>query len=64
MKIKQRLKDQHAWEAEHGNDADPDRFAREILPVIQDVSLTELANATGLSVQYCGLIRRGLKVPH
>lgn len=63
-KIKQRREDQRAWEAEHGDNADSELFKREILPAIQNISLTELARLTGLSVQYCGLIRRGLKVPH
>lgn len=63
-KISQRLKEQKTWEAEHGREADPQMFVREILPSLQGVSLGAMANATGLSPQYCSLIRRGLKVPH
>lgn len=49
-KIKQRRADRQTWEAENGSDTDSELFKREILPAIQSVSLTELANATGLSV--------------
>jgi CRISPR-associated endonuclease Cas1 len=52
-----------AWERENAR-PDPDIFAREILPLIADVPLRRLAAATGLSIQYCGLIRRGLRTPH
>ncbi|MGB3306369.1 MAG: CRISPR-associated endonuclease Cas1 [Thermomicrobiales bacterium] len=62
-KLKERWEAQREWDAE-GVHADPEVFRREILPAIQGVSLTELARVTGLSVQYCGLIRRGLKMPH
>lgn len=63
-KIKQRREDQRAWEAEHGFKVDPEAFTRDIMPQLTEISLTLLANATGLSVQYCSLIRGGLKVPH
>jgi hypothetical protein len=43
---------------------DPDLFAREVLPAIQEVSLRRLAAATGLSLRYVSLIRRGEQVPH
>ncbi len=39
-------------------------FKREILPMLQDVSLGMMAKATGLSEQDCSLIRRGGYVPH
>jgi CRISPR-associated endonuclease Cas1 len=52
-----------AWERENAR-PDPDIFAREILPLIVDVPLRSLAAATGLSIQHCGLIRRGLRTPH
>lgn len=32
--------------------------------MLQDVSLGMMAKATGLSEQYCSLIRRGEYVPH
>lgn len=63
-KNSQRMKEQKIWEAEHGIDPDPEVFTRDILPRLQEVSLGSLAKATGLSQQYCSLIRRGLKVPH
>lgn len=63
-KNSQHMKVQAAWEAENGTGADPEVFRREILPHLQDMSLGMLAKATGLSEQYCSLIRRGLYVPH
>ena len=39
-------------------------FREEILPKIQSLSLRQLADATGLSIDYCSKIRRGIKVPH
>jgi hypothetical protein len=44
--------------------AHPEVFAREILPAIQSVPLSKVAAATGLSIQHCGMVRRGLRVPH
>lgn len=63
-KIRQRREDQRAWEAENEEGTNHEAFSRDILPQLQRVSLTLLANATGLSVQYCSLIRRGRSVPH
>lgn len=63
-KNRQHMQDQAAWEAEHGMEADPEVFRREILPELQGVSLGVMAKATGLSEQYCALIRRGEYVPH
>jgi len=59
-----RMKEQRIWEAEHGVAADPEVFTRNVLPLLQGVSLGAMAKATGLSQQYCSLVRRGLKVPH
>jgi hypothetical protein len=39
-------------------------FRREILPLIQEVPLRRLVEATGLSLRYCSLIRRGERIPH
>lgn len=39
-------------------------FVDEILPEIQSFSLNQLSDATGLSVDYCSKIRRGIKIPH
>lgn len=51
-----------AWDLENER-PDPEAFGREILPAIQGVSLGKLAQATGLSVLYCGLVRGALRVP-
>lgn len=63
-KNSQRMKEQKSWEAEHSTEADPEMFRRDILPKLRGVSLGVMANATGLSQQYCSQIRRGLKMPH
>lgn len=63
-KNSQRMREQKIWESEHGFQAEPEVFKREILPTLQQVSLGAIAKSTGLSEQYCSLIRRGLKVPH
>jgi CRISPR-associated endonuclease Cas1 len=43
---------------------DPEEFRRRILPGLQAVPIEEMARATGLSVRYCSMIRRGLYMPH
>jgi CRISPR-associated endonuclease Cas1 len=43
---------------------DPEVFVTEILPGLQEVPLRVMAEATGLSVPYCSVIRRGLQTPH
>jgi hypothetical protein len=65
-KVSRSKREQAEWEAEHGTEADPAVFRREILPHRQDVPLSvmAMARATGLSEQYCSLIRRGMRVPH
>jgi hypothetical protein len=65
VKTAQRKRELAAWEAEHGNaHTDSLMFTAEILPHLQQVSLGTMAKATGLSMQYCSLIRRGQKFPH
>jgi hypothetical protein len=52
------------WEATNSRNWDPDTFRREILPGLQGVTVTSMAVASGLSIQYCSLIRNGKNVPH
>jgi hypothetical protein len=53
------------WTATHPKPvADPEFFANEILPVIQELPLSDLVRATGLTAGYLSLIRSGTKVPH
>jgi hypothetical protein len=42
----------------------PSAFQRDILPLIQAVPLSRLQRATGLSIRYVSLIRRGERTPH
>jgi len=60
----QRMQEVREWEAEHGAERDSQKFTREILPKLQGVPLRMLMDATGLSLRYCSLIRRGEKVSH
>ncbi len=52
------------WERLNGRFKDAGDFALDILPGLQTVPLSSLMDATRLSLRYCSLIRRGLKVPH
>jgi hypothetical protein len=53
------------WNVSHPETiADPVVFAREILPAIREVPLSELARATGLTHGYLSQIRSGKSVPH
>jgi CRISPR-associated endonuclease Cas1 len=64
-RMQQRRREEAEWEAAHPDtEVDELVFTTEILPQLQDVSLSTMMRATGLSQQYCSLIRRGLKVPH
>lgn len=49
---------------ETGHDKpDADEFTREILPLLEGVTLSKMKAATGLSVAMCARVRRGY-VPH
>lgn len=52
------------WEQEHRGPTDGGGFARDVLPRLQGMPLSALTQATGLSLRYCSLIRRGERVPH
>jgi len=52
-----------AWDGAPG-DADEATFRRDILPALQRLPLSAIMRASGLSIRYCSLIRRGLAVPH
>ena len=52
------------WDEQHGQLVDLSAFQRDILPLIQDIPLSRLQRATGLSLRYVSLIRRGERTPH
>jgi hypothetical protein len=52
------------WDQANPGLADPEVFSREILPLIQEVPLRRLMEATELSLRYCSLIRKGDRIPH
>jgi hypothetical protein len=62
--IAERKRQAADWEQANPGPADPELFKREILPLTQGVPLRRLLEATGLSLRYCSLIRRGERVPH
>lgn len=63
--MKQRRHEELEWDAAHPDTViDEARFMNEIMPKLNHLSLSQISAATGLSQQYCSLIRRGLKVPH
>jgi hypothetical protein len=53
-----------SWDDQHGKLVDLSAFQRDILPLIQNVPLGRLQRATGLSLRYVSLIRRGERTPH
>lgn len=57
-----RQRERIEWERTHER-PDPEVFKREILPLLQSVTLPQMRAATGLSVTMCARIRRGY-VPH
>ncbi len=59
-----RVREAVAWNAANPERPDPEVFRREILPRLEGVPLSAIVRATGLSLRYCSLIRRGLYVPH
>jgi hypothetical protein len=52
------------FERENGPLPDREVFVRDILPGLQPVPVRKMAEVTGLSRAYCGMVRRGLYVPH
>jgi CRISPR-associated endonuclease Cas1 len=53
-----------AWESATRQDGALPDYQRDIFPKLKHVSLNALLQATGLSLRYCWLIRRGERVPH
>jgi CRISPR-associated endonuclease Cas1 len=62
--MRKRQQERAEWERAEPEAHDPEAFQREILPLIQNLSLRRLSRATGLSLRYVSLIRRGERVPH
>ena len=52
------------WEKNQDEKLDPATFEKDIGPRLKTVSLLETMQATGLSRTYCGMIRRGVRIPH
>ncbi len=51
------------WDRQHKK-PDPAEFREKILPKLKAVPLGQIVKATGLSLIYCSLVRRGAYVPH
>jgi hypothetical protein len=52
------------WERLHTSQYLQLDFLQDIQPALQCLPLTKIMDATGLSLRYSSLIRRGLKIPH
>lgn len=61
--ISQRKREISDWDRMHAR-PDPTEFTQNILPRLQQLPLRKIMKATGLSLRYCSMIRRGLRVPH
>jgi hypothetical protein len=59
-----RKREARKWDEQHGKLVDLSAFQRDILPLIQEIPLSRLQQATGLSLRYVSLIRRGERTPH
>jgi CRISPR-associated endonuclease Cas1 len=59
-----RKREAREWDEQHGKLVDLSAFQRDILPLIQGVPLSRLQRATGLSLRYLSLIRRGERTTH
>jgi CRISPR-associated endonuclease Cas1 len=59
-----RKREAKEWDEQYGKLVDLSAFQRNILPLIRDVPLSRLQRATGLSLRYVSLIRRGERTPH
>ena len=63
--MQQRRTEEAEWDATYpGTEVDESVFTDEILKTLETFSLKSMSSASGLSQQYCSLVRRGLKVPH
>jgi CRISPR-associated endonuclease Cas1 len=61
---RKRWAEQREAGAPSGFGTSPSAFHRLVLPRIQGVSSSRLAEATGLSPGYCALVRGGKRIPH
>jgi len=59
-----RKREAREWDERHGKLVDLSAFEHDILPKIQTIPLSQLQRATGLSLRYVSLIRRGERTPH
>ena len=64
----QAISEQHrqnrAWARSANADRDEAWFLREVVPKLDDYSLSQIAKATGLSLAACSRFRAGTRVPH
>jgi hypothetical protein len=53
-----------AWEAEHPERSDPEVYWRDVYPLVKDMQVNHIGQATGLSRGQAWRIKHGLIVPH
>lgn len=64
MRRKAQREAELAWEHEHPERADDERYRREVLPNLAGRSTLEISRMTGMSVAYCAKLKRGELIPH
>ena len=64
MERKGDVSNRHQFRTDLIGEPDPAIFEREIQPKLKTVSLLETMRETGLSRTFCGMIRRGVRIPH
>jgi hypothetical protein len=60
----ERKREAREWDKRYGKLTDLSAFQSEILPLIEQVPLSRLQRASGLSLRYVSQIRRGERTPH
>jgi len=63
-KVSKEAAAREAWDKEHAGQLDPATYARHIAPHLDSHSVRAIRAATGLSLRYCALIRKGERIPH
>jgi hypothetical protein len=63
-KSRERMRVIRGWERRNGKNMDRARYERDILPVIEKMTVAALVAATGLSQHYCWQVRSGRKRLH
>jgi hypothetical protein len=65
MSNARRAAERTGWEKQGLDlEEEKERFVRDILPRLRDLSIMGIVKATGFPPRYASLVKRGLHVPH